>query len=174
MSAKAFWVGQDGHLCGVIPPASYSAAIAGKRFNMASWEHASVLIYLGAAGGPIGDITVNVYNAESGGSGVALAYRLIKYEQGSAPYDVQTNNSSNNNTAIFNEPTTGYAPGSGIADSMYIIEIEAADLLAANNGTYVEVDIAVGSLGTTAQLLSAMAVLSSGRITGDQTASVQV
>jgi hypothetical protein len=174
MSAKAFWVSQDGHLCAVIQPASYSAAIAGKRFSMAEWAHVSILLALGASGGPIGAITVNVYNAETGGSGVAIGYRLIKYEQGSAPFDVQTNNAANNNTAVFNVASTGYTPGSSIADSMYIIELDAADLLAANNGTYVEVDIAVGSLGTTAQLLAGLAVLSSGRITGDQTASVQV
>ena len=84
------------------------------------------------------------------------------------------NNSANNNTSIFNVAATGYTPGSGIADSMYILEVEAADLLAAANGTYLELDIAVGSLGTTAQLLAALAVLSGGRITGDQTASAQV
>lgn len=174
MSAKNFWVSQDGHLCHLIPPVSAGAAQTSARFSMAEWDHASIIIHLGASGGPIGAITVKAFAAESGGSGVALAYRLVKFEQASAPYDVASNNAANNNTSIFNEPASGYTPASDLANSMYIIELEAADLLAAANGTYVEVEIAVGSLGTTPQLLSAIAVLSGGRVTGDQTASAQV
>jgi len=70
---KGIFVAQDCHVCPVIPPKSANAAVAGTRFNMADWSHASVLIGLGAAGGPIGAITVNVYAAETGGAGVALA-----------------------------------------------------------------------------------------------------
>lgn len=172
MSAKGFWVSQDGHLCQLIPPVSAGAAVAAKRFSMAEFNHASIILTFGAAGGPIGAITVNVYAAESGGSGVAIAYRLVKFEQSSAPYDVATNNTATNNS-IFNESATGYTPSADAANAMYIVEIEAADLLAAANGDYVELDIAVGSLGTTAQLLSAIAVLSGGRVTGDQTATAQ-
>lgn len=172
MSAKSFWVSQDGHLCQLIPPASKSAAVAAVRFNMAQWNHASILLTLGASGGPIGAITLNVYSALTGGSGVAIPYRLVKFENASAPYDVPTNNSATN-SSIFNVAATGYTPGTDEADAMYILEVEAADLLAAANGTYVELDIAVGSMGTTAQLMSATAVLSGGRITGDQTATAQ-
>jgi len=173
MSAKGFWVGQDGHLCPLIAPVSASTAKTSQRFNMAEWAHASIILLLGASGGPIGAITLSVFKAASGGSGVAIPYRLIKYEQTSSPFDVQSNNSANNNTAIFNETTSGYTPGTDQGDAMYIIELDAADVLQAANGTYVELDIAVGSLGTTAQLLAALAVLSGGRITGDQTASAQ-
>lgn len=172
MSAKGFWVGQDGHLALLVPPASKSAAVAATRFSMAQYNHASILLVLGAAGGPIGAITLSAYAAQTGGSGVAIPYRLIKFEQGSAPYDVATNDSTTNNS-IFNETAAGYTPGSQIANSMYILEVEAADLLAAGNGDYLELDIAVGSMGTTAQLLAAVAVLSGGRITGDQTATAQ-
>jgi hypothetical protein len=173
MSAKGFWVGQDGHLCPLIPPASKSAAVAATRFNMAEWAHASIILQLGAAGGPVGAITVNVYQAQTGGSGVAIPYRLIKFENTSAPFDVASNNTATNNS-IFYEANTGYTPSADEADAMYIIELDSADLLQAANGTYVELDIAVGSMGTTAQLMAAYAVLSAGRITGDQTASAQV
>jgi len=171
--AKGFWVSQSGHLALLIPPASYAAAIAGKRFNLALYDHASVILQLGAAEGPIGAITVNVYDAETGGSGVAIPYRLIKFEAGTAPFDVPTFNSATNNT-IFYENAAGYTPGADVADAMYIIEIEAADLLAAANGTYVEVDIAVGSMGSAAQEVSGIAVLSGGRNTSDNSPSVQV
>lgn len=174
MSAKGFWVAQDGHLALVIPPASYGAAVVSKRFNLALYNHASVILQFGAAGGPTGAITVKVYQAVTGGSGVAIAYRLVKFEQSSTPFDVATINSANNNTSIFNETASGYTPSADAADAMYIIETDSADLLAANNGTYVEIDIAVGSLGTTAQLISGVAVLSAGRNTSDASPSVQV
>jgi hypothetical protein len=173
MSAKGFWVAQDGHLALVIPPASYTAAVVSKRFNLALWAHASVILQFGAAGGPTGAITVKVYEAVTGGSGVAIPYRLVKFEQSSTPFDVATNNPLTNNS-IFNELAAGYTPSADAADAMYIIEIDAADLLAAANGTYVEIDIAVGSMGTTAQEISGVAVLSAGRNTSDQSPSVQV
>ena len=170
---KGLFIAQDAHVCPVIPPASYSAAIAGKRFNLAAWSHASVLIAFGASGGPIGAITVNAYAAETGGSGVAIAYRLFKQEAASAPYDVLSLNSVTND-GNFPQTASGYTPGTDYANAFYLIEIDAQDLLAAANGTYVEVDIAVGSMGTTAQLVSAHAILSGGRFTGDVSATAQV
>lgn len=170
---KGIFVAQDCHVCPVIPPKSASAAVAGLRFNMANWAHASVLLGFGASGGPIGAITVNAYAAESGGTGVAIPYRLFKQEAASAPYDVLSNNAVTND-GNFPQTASGYTPASDAANAFYLIEIDAADLLAAANGSYVEVDIAVGSLGTTAQLLAAYAILSGGRQTGDQTATAQV
>lgn len=172
MSAKGFWVAQDGHLALLIPPASKGAAVAGTRFSLAEYNHASILLITGAAGGPMGDITLNVYLAETGGSGVAIPYRLVKFENSGAPYDVASNNTATN-SSIFNVLAAGYALGSELANAMYILEVEAADVLAAANGTYVELDIAVGSLGSSAQLMAAVAVLSGGRVTGDLTASAQ-
>jgi hypothetical protein len=170
---KGVFVAQDCHVCPVIPPVSAGAAQTGKRFNLASWAHASVLLGLGAAGGPIGAITVNVYAAESGGTGVAIPYRLFKQEAASAPFDVLSNNTATND-GNFPQTATGYTPASDAANAFYLIEIDAADVLAAANGTYIELDVAVGSLGTTAQLLAAYAILSGGRQTGDQSASAQV
>ena len=170
---KGIFVAQDAHVCLVIAPVSAGAAVAGKRFNLASWAHASVLLGLGAAGGPIGAITVNVYAAETGGAGVAIPYRLFKAENATAPFDVLALNSATND-GNFPQVAAGYTPGSDVANASYLIEIDAADLLAAANGTYVEIDIAVGSLGTTPQLMAAYAILSGGRQTGDTTASAQV
>lgn len=172
MSAKGFWVAQDGHPCIVIPPKSAGAAVAGTRFTLAEWNHASIILFFGAAGGPIGAITLNVYEAESGGSGAPIPYRLFKAENASAPFDVFALNSATN-SGLFNELAAGYTPGADEANAMYVLEVEAADVLAAANGTYLELDVAVGSLGTTAQLLAALAILSGGRITGDITASAQ-
>lgn len=165
MSAKGFWVAQDGHVANLIPPKSETTAVTATRFNLAQYDHASIILQLGVAGGPIGAITLNVYQAQTGGSGVAIPYRLFKQESSSAPFDVLS--------AIINEAATGYTPVSDVANAMYVIELDAADLLVANNGTYVELDIAVGSMGTTAQLISALAILSGGRNTSDQSPTVQ-
>jgi hypothetical protein len=173
MSAKGFWVSQDGHLAAVIAPKSSGAAVAGQRFSLAQYNHASVILQFGAAGGPVGAITASVYAAQTGGTGVPISTRLVKFENAATPFDVATLNTATNNT-LFAEPVAGYTPASDLNDAMYILEIEATDVLAAANGTYIEVDIAVGSMGTTPQLLSACAILSGGRVTGDNTASAQV
>jgi hypothetical protein len=173
MSAKGFVVAQDGHVANLISPVSAGAAETARRFNMANWHHASILLQLGASGGPIGAITVSVYNAQTGGSGVAIGYALYKQEAASAPFDVWANNTATN-SGRFPQAATGYTPASDVANAMYAIELDAADVLAAANGTYIELDIAVGSLGTTPQLLSALAVLSAGRYTSDESASAQV
>jgi hypothetical protein len=165
MSAKGFWVAQDGHVANLIPPKSAGAAVAATRFSLAQYDHASIILQFGVAGGPIGAITLNVYAAQTGGSGVAIPYRLFKQEATSAPYDVLG--------PLTNEASTGYTPAPDEANAMYVIELDAADLLQAANGTYVELDIAVGSLATTAQLLSAIAVLSGGRNTSDQSPTAQ-
>lgn len=170
---KGIFVAQDCHVCPVIPPVSAGAAQAGKRFNMAAWAHASVLLGFGAAGGPVGAITINAYVAGTGGTGVAIPYRLFKQEAAAAPFDVLSLNSVTND-GNFPQTASGYTPAPDQANAFYLIEIDAADLIAAANGYYVEVDIAVGSLGTTPQLLAAYAILSGGRFTGDVSATAQV
>lgn len=166
MSAKGFWVTQDGHRVNLIPPVSASAAQTGVRFSMANYAHASIIIAFGASGGPTGAITLKVFAAESGGSGVAIPYKYAIQNAGSAPFDV------------FSEwvqaTSSGFTPGADAADEDIVIEIDSDDLLiAGNGGAYVELDIAVGSLGTTAQLIAAEAILSGGRYTGDLSATAQ-
>jgi hypothetical protein len=166
MSAKGFWATQDGHVANIIPPVSAGAAQTGVRFNMANWAHASILVHFGVAGGPVGAITLKVYTAESGGSGVAIPFKYAVQNSASAPYDV------------FNEwvqaTSAGYAPSSDVVDMAVAIELDQDDILIAANGSYIELDIAAGSLGTTPQLLAAQAVLSGGRYTYDMSSSVQV
>jgi hypothetical protein len=164
--SKGFWVAQEGHYLPVIPPVSAGAAQTSKRFNLANFAHASVILMLGAAAGPIGAITVNVYQAETGGAGGAMPYRIFKQEAGAAPFDVLS--------AYSTQTASGYTPAADAANAAYVIEFDAQELLAANNGTYVEVDIAVGSMGTAAQLLAALAILSGGRNMSDQQASAQI
>jgi hypothetical protein len=174
MSAKGFFVAQDGHLASLISPISSAVAEASRRFSMALFHHASIILQLGAAGGPIGAITLSVFTAPTGGAGVAIPYRLVKFENSSAPYDVASNNPATN-SSIFQIAATGYTPAADLANAMYVLEIDSADLLAAGNGgTYLELDIAIGSEGTTAQLMSAVAILSAGRNVSDQSPSVQV
>jgi hypothetical protein len=165
MSAKGFWLVQDGHFVDLIKPVSAGAAQTSTRFNLAQWAHASIVVRFGAAGGPAGAITLNVYPTFTGGSGVAIPFKYFLQNSASAPFDV------------FNEwvqaTSSGYTPTSDVADMSIVIEIDTDDILVAANGEYVELDIAVGSLGTTAQLLDAFGILSGGRFAGDLEATVQ-
>lgn len=166
MSAKGFWVTQDGHVVNVLPPVSAGAAQTGVRFSMANYAHASLLLRFGAAGGPTGAITLKVYPTESGGSGVAIPFKYAVQNAGSAPFDV------------FSEwaqaTATGYTPSADAADEIIAIEIDSDDTLVAANGAYVELDIAVGSLGTTAQVLDALGIMSGSRYGADMSATAQV
>jgi hypothetical protein len=164
MSGKGFWATQDGKVVNLIPPVSAGAALTGVRFNMAMWEHASLLVRFGAAGGPAGAITLNVYLAESGGTGVAVPFKYALQNAASAPFDVFTE--------WVQATSTGYTPVE-VADEIIGIELDADDVLVAANGTYVEVDVAVGSLGTTAQLIDGFGLLSGGRYTSDLSATAQ-
>ncbi len=166
MSAKGFWVTQDGHYANVIAPVSAGAAQTGVRFNMAQWAHATIMLRFGVAGGPAGAVTLNVYQAETGGSGVAIPFKYAVQNAASVPQDVFN--------SWIQATATGYTPGTDIVDEVVAIEIDSADLLVAANGTYVEVDIAVGSLGTTPQLMSCEAILSGGRNMSQSSASVEV
>lgn len=165
MSAKGFWATQDGKVVNILPPVSAGAAQTGTRFSMANWAHASILLRFGAAGGPTGAITLKVYTAETGGSGVAIPFKYALQNASSAPFDV------------FSEwvqaTSAGYTP-TDVADEIIAIELDSDDTLVAANGTYVELDIAVGSLGTTAQVLDAFGILSGGRYTADLAATAQV
>lgn len=166
MSAKGFWVTQDGHVVNLLPPVSAGAAQTGTRFSLANYAHASILLRFGAAGGPTGAITLKVYPAETGGSGVAIPFKYALQNASSAPFDV------------FSEwvqaTASGYTP-TDVADEIIAIEIDSDDLLVAGNGgAYVELDIAVGSLGTTAQVLDAVGILSGSRYGADLSATAQV
>jgi hypothetical protein len=164
MSAKGFWLVQDGHLVHIIPPVSAAAAQSGVRFNMTKWAHASIVVRMGAAGGPAGAITLSVFPTFSGGSGVAIPFKYFVQNAASAPFDV------------FGEwvqaTASGYTP-SDVANETIVIEIDVDDILVAANGSYVELDIAAGSLGTTPQLLDALGILSGGRYTADLSVTAQ-
>jgi hypothetical protein len=165
MGAKGFYLVQDGHWVDLIKPVSAGAAQTSTRFNMALWNHASLVVRFGAAGGPTGAVTLKVYPTFTGGSGVAIPYRYFLQNASSAPFDVFG--------SIQQATSAGYTPSADVADADLVIELDADDLSIANNGSYVELDIAAGSLGTTAQLLDSFGILSAGRMAGDSSDSVQ-
>jgi hypothetical protein len=166
MSAKGIYLCQDTHFCDLLKPVSANAAQVGTRFNLAQWAHASIVLRLGASGGPIGAVTLKAYSVFSGGSGIAIPFKYFLQNSGSAPFDIFG--------SVQQATAAGYTPTSDAADADILIEIDTSEILAAGqNSTYVELNIAAGSLGTTAQQLDAFAILSGGRSAGDSSASVQ-
>jgi hypothetical protein len=157
--SKGFWLVQNGHFVDLIKPVSAGAAQASTRFTMAYYAHASILVRFGASGGPTGAVTLKAYNALTGGSGVAIPFRYFLQNASSAPFDVFG--------SIQQATSAGYTPSSDVADADLLIELDTAEILVANNGSFLELDIAVGSLGTTPQLLDAFAILSGGRFSLD-------
>jgi len=165
MSAKGFVIVQDGHFVDLIKPVSANAAQTSTRFNMAMWNHASIVLRFGSSGGPCGAVTVKVYESFTGGSGVAIPFSYYLQNSSTAPLDVFQ--------SVAQATSSGYTPTADAAGQDLIIELDSDQINADANGTYVELDIAAGSLGTTAQLLDAFGVLSGGRFTADQSVTVQ-
>jgi hypothetical protein len=153
--SKGLWLTQNAHFVDLLKPVSAGAAQASTRFSLAYYAHASIVLRFGASGGPIGAVTLKVYPAVSGGSGVAIPFRYFLQNASSAPFDVFG--------GVQQATSAGYTPSSDFADADLVIELDTAEISIAANGTYVELDIAVGSLGTTPQLLDAFALLSGGR-----------
>jgi hypothetical protein len=165
MGAKGILITQDGHFIDLIKPVSANAAQTSTRFNMAMWAHASIFLRFGVSGGPTGAVTLKVYPSFTGGSGVAVPFKYFLQNSSTPPLDIFG--------SVQQATAAGYTPSSDVAGADLIVEIDADDILVAANGSYVELDIAAGSLGTTPQLLDSFGVLSGGRFTADQSATVQ-
>jgi hypothetical protein len=166
MSGKNFYIVQDGHFVDLIKPVSANAAQTSTRVNLQMWSHAGIVVRMGAAGGPAGAITLSVFPALTGGSGVAIPYKYFLQNSASAPLDVFS--------GVQQATSAGFTPSSDTAGLDLIIEVDASELSAAANGTYLQLSIGAGSMGTTAQLLDAFGILSGGRFTADQSVSAQV
>ena len=155
MSAKGFYLAQDGHAVNILPPVSVTGGVNGAIFDARNHAHVSIFISLGAATTDLSKITVNACTTLAGGSPVAIPFDLFACEVA--------------NTDVFGprlpQPSTGYTPAA-VADIMYVIELDAAVL--PQGATFIQLALAGGS----AALASAVAILSGARYAEDQSLSV--
>jgi hypothetical protein len=160
MSAKGYYLSQEAHVINLIPPVSLSATTTSRKFSLANWRHASILIQLGVTG-TTPTITLNASDNGSPETLTALPFNLHKCETDylAANADVLG--------ARVATAAAGFQPA-GTDNIFYVIELDADTL--PQGSPYVEVVLT----SPTTCITSVAVVLSGGRYEHESSESVVV
>lgn len=159
MSAKGFFLAQEGHVVPLIFPGSIAGGRLSPAFSVGTWAHASILLALGTSTGSApGAITLNACSDATGANAVAI------------PFDIFACEASNTDVLGVRIPVTaaGYTPTSN-TNVFYVIEIDASKL-ATQGKAYLQ--LSTSNAGGNAVPASAFAILSAGRFAGESSATV--
>ena len=159
MSAKGFYLAQEGHVVPLFLPGSTAGGKTSAAFSLACWAHASIILMLGATTGTQpGDITLNACSDATGANPVAI------------PFDIFACETSNTDVMGVRMPMTaaGYVPVPN-SNIFYVIEFDASKM-AVLGKSYLQLSLA--NAGGNALLASAVAILSAGRFAGESSATV--
>lgn len=153
---KGFVVAQEGHVVVPLYPVSTSGGKTGAAFSMKNYQHASIIILLGAMAAQLTSIVLNACTDAGGDGAVAIPFNLFKGETGST-------DTLGPKTAI---ASTGYQPPN-TASIFEVIEVDAAELPQGN--PYLQVVIANGA---NVDLGAIVVILSGARFAEDQSPTV--
>ncbi len=151
-SSNGITIEEQGHVVNILPPASAVTALTSDSFLMENWGHASIIIQTGA-----GSVcTITVFDAASAtGSGASMIFN----------YAQETADAGDTLAVLAAATTVGVAMPT--ADNVYmVIEIDADELRDGYPWILIRAD------ATTANYISAVAILSGGRYQKDITATV--
>jgi hypothetical protein len=165
MSAKGFYAAMDGHVVNILPPQSASGGVTSTPFELEQHAHASIIIQIGAQAAQMTELLVYAGTSAAMSTKEAIPFNLFKQETSGATNDVLANNTTTNN-GLFPITSAGYQPSAN-ANIFYIIEIDAASL--PQGYPYVEIQL---TNGANVDYVSAVAILSGGRNTSDQSLTV--
>jgi len=149
---KGFVVAQEGHIVVPLYPVSASGGETCQAFSMKKYQHATIIIVLGAMAAQLTSLVLNACSSAAGAGPTAIPFNLFKGETGST-------NTLGGKTAI---AATGYQPPN-TADIFEVIEIDAAELPAGL--PYLQLVI---NNGANVDLACVIAVLSGARFGEDQ------
>lgn len=146
---KGFVVAEEGHVVQALAPVNITGGATGQAFAMKRYQHASILILLGAQAAAATKIIVNACTDAAGDSPVAIPFAIYTQETAGASHDVLS--------ARTQVAAAGYTP-SGNAGIFYVIEIDGNEL--PDGSPYVQVEI---TNGANADYAAIVAVLSGAR-----------
>jgi hypothetical protein len=149
---KGFTIAQEGHVVVLQVPVNVTGGATAQAFSMKKYQHASIIISIGAQAGQMTSIVLNACTSAAGAGPAAIPFNVFKCETGSG--DVLG--------AKVAVTAAGFQP-SATADIFYVIEIDAAELPQAS--PYVQVVIANGA---NADYAAIIAILSGARFAEDQ------
>lgn len=161
MSAKGFYTAQEGHVVNLIPPVSLSATTTSRKFSMANWRHATIVIQLGVTG-TTPTITLNASDNGSPETLTAIPFNLHKCE---TAYDAAAG--ADVLGARIAQAAAGFQPA-GTDNIFEVIELDADTL--PQGSPYVEVVLT----SPTTCLTSVAVILSGGRFAQESSDSVVV
>ena len=156
---KGFVVAEEGHVVSLLSPKNGTGGVAGQVFSLKRYQHATIIIQLGAQAAQAGLLTLNACTDAAGDNPVAIPFYIYKQETAGNSNDVL-----GTRVAV---PATGYQVTAN-HDTFYVIEIDAAELdansfpsTAGGEGyDYLQLELANGA---NADFFSAVAVLSGAR-----------
>ena len=151
-----FNIAQEGHVVSVQLPIDIDTAngATGESFSMENWSHASIVITGGAATGA-SDVTVSENTDASQSDTTAIAFK----------YAIETTAGGDTLGALTAVSSSGFTMSTNNG-TIYVLEIDAADLSAGYNWVTVHFGDPSGSV-----IVSAVAILSGGRYAGDESAT---
>jgi hypothetical protein len=162
MSSRGFYLPQDGHLVQLFEPADHTGAENSLVFRMKEYNHATVIISYGATPAVDGVITVESCSDMTPSSTTAIPityYKCILDFEGALGDVLGTATSP----AL---AATGMIP-TATANTMYVIELEASQLIQGHVGFRV-----CQANPTGASIMSGIAILSGPRYGQNQSRTV--
>lgn len=158
MGAHGFYTAQEGHVVNILPPVDITGGKTAQAFSMANWAHVSIILQIGVSAAAEGLVTLNACTDHTGANPTAIPFDVFKQEVAGASNDVLG--------PRVPVPSTGFQPAAtdGI---FYVMEVDAAQL--PQGSPYLQLALADTSNSVIA---SAVAILSSGRNTSDQSLTV--
>ena len=159
MSAKGFYLSQEGHVVPLIYPGSIAGGHTSAAFSVGCWAHVSILLALGTTTGSApGAIVLSACSDATGANAVAIPYDLFACE-------------ASNNDVLGPRIAVAAAGYGTVASSavFYVIEVDASRL-ASSGKSYLQLN--TNNASGNAVLASAFAILSAGRFAGESNATV--
>ena len=158
MGARGIYVAQEAHVVSVLSPQNITGGVTGTPFALKTYAHASIIVQLGAQAAAATKILLNACSNAAGAGATAI------------PFDIFTQETAGNTNDVTSgrlpQTAAGYTPSAN-ANIFYILELDAATLPAGL--PYVQLQI---TNGANADYASAVAILSAGRNTSDQSLTV--
>lgn len=163
MSAKGFYVAQEGHVVHLVPPVNVAGGKTSGVFNMANWRHATILLLLGVQSAALKTIQLESSDNGSPENVTPIPFNLHKCET--------AYNAANGDVLAAKSATAaaGFAPAA-TSNIMYAIEVDADTLPAGQN--YVKLLLTDNSPAAASVLLAAVVVLSGGRFVHEASETV--
>jgi hypothetical protein len=147
---------ESSHFVNILPPVDITGGKYSDVFSMSKYDHATILVQVGVSAAAFTKIIVNATDDFTPSNRTAIPFRM---------YACETSAGDTLGAASV-VAATGYTPSAN-DNIMYVIEINADELPSGKPNLELNVTNTANSV-----IASAVAILTKGRYTGDQSATV--